>query len=64
MWADHFEALGTPSENEHFDNIFLNRVVSGDCEFFDSCTNNLFGVLCESLDYDEVACICSKLKWG
>ena len=22
MWADHFEALGTPSENEYFDNAF------------------------------------------
>ena len=20
MWADHFEALGTPTENEYFDN--------------------------------------------
>ena len=29
MWADHFEALGTPSENEYYDNAFLNRVVSG-----------------------------------
>ena len=26
MWADHFEALATLSENEHFDNAFLNRV--------------------------------------
>ena len=43
MWADHFEALGTPSENEYFDNTFLNRVVSGVPEIFDSCTNNPFG---------------------
>ena len=64
MWADHFEALGTPSENEYFDNTFLNRVVSGVREIFDSCTNNPFGVLCEPLDYDEVACVCSKLKLG
>ena len=28
-WADHFEALGTPSKNENFDNAFLSRVVSG-----------------------------------
>ena len=28
MSADHFEALGTPSEIEQFDNAFLNRVVS------------------------------------
>ena len=64
IWADHFEALGTPSENEYFDNAFLNRVVSGVREIFDSCTNNPFGVLCEPLDYNEVACVCSKLKLG
>ena len=64
MWADHFEALGTPSENEYFDNAFLSRVVSGVPEIFDSCTNNSFGVLCELLDYDEVVCVCSKLKLG
>ena len=22
MWADHFEALGTPSDNAHFDMVF------------------------------------------
>ena len=64
MWADHFEALGTPSENDYFDNVFLNRVVSGVREIFDCCTNNPFGVLCEPLDCDEVACVCSKLKLG
>ena len=64
MWADHFEELGTPTENEYFDNAFLSRVVSGVCEIFDSCTNNPFGVLCEPLDYDEVACVRSELKLG
>ena len=64
VWADHFEALGTPTENEYFDNAFLSRVVSGVREIFDSCTNNPFGVLCEPLDYDEVACVCFKLKLG
>ena len=64
MWADHFEALGTPSENQYFDNAFLNRVVSGVHEIFDSCTNNPFGVLCEPLDYDEIVCVCSELKLG
>ena len=62
MWADHFEALGTLSENEHFDNAFLNRVVSDVREIFDSCTNSPFRVLSESLEYNEVACVCSKLK--
>ena len=64
MWADHFEALGTPSENEYFDNAFLNHVVFGVRQIFDSCTNNPFGVLCEPLVYDEVAYVCSKLKLG
>ena len=35
MSADNFEELGTPSENEYFDNAFLNRVVSGVREIFD-----------------------------
>ena len=43
---------------------FLSRIVSGVREIFDYCTNNPFGVLCEPLDYDEVACVCSKLKLG
>ena len=64
MWADHFEALGTPSEDEYFDNAFLSRVVSGVCEIFDPCTNNPKGLLYEPLDNDEVACVCSILKLG
>ena len=61
MWADHFDALGTPSENEHFDNAFLNRVVPSDREIFHSCTNNPSGYyICEPLDYNEVACVCSN----
>ena len=26
MWADHFEALGSPSKNLNFDNDFFSRV--------------------------------------
>ena len=26
MWAEHFEALGTPSENSKFDDDFFSRV--------------------------------------
>ena len=33
-------------------------------EIFDSFINNPFGALCEPLDCDEVACVCSKLKLG
>ena len=28
MWADHFEELGTPSENTQFDSDFLTRVTT------------------------------------
>ena len=59
-----FKSLVTPSENEHFDNDFLNHVVYGVHEIFASCTNSPFGILCEPLKYDEVACVCSKLKLG
>ena len=55
MWADRFEALGTPSENDYFYNTSPNRVVSGVREIFDSCTNNPFGLL-------FVAGVCSELK--
>ena len=58
MWADHFEALGTPTENEYFDNAFLSRVVSGVREIFDSCTNNPFRVLCEPLRPGETSQHC------
>ena len=30
MWADHFEALGTPSSNMNFDDNFVARV-TGKC---------------------------------
>ena len=28
MWVNHFEALGTPSNSENFDNNFLARVTA------------------------------------
>ena len=40
MWADHFEALGAPAENAHFDNGFLDTVARGVQEIFISCTND------------------------
>ena len=42
MWADHFEALGTPSYNAHFDNGFLDTVARGVQEII-SCTNDYTG---------------------
>ena len=64
MWADHFEALGTPSENAHFDNGFLDTVVRGVQEIFISCTNDCTRALSQPLEYEEVAHICTNLKAG
>ena len=45
MWADHFKALATPSENAHFDNGFLDTVARVVQEIFISCTNDCTGAL-------------------
>ena len=63
-WADHFEALGTPSENAHFDNGFLDTVDRGVQKIFISCTNDCTGALSQPLEYEEVARICTNLKVG
>ena len=55
MWTDHFEALGTPSENAHFDNGFLDTVARGVQEIFISCTKDYTGALGQPLEYEEVA---------
>ena len=34
MWADHFEALGTPSVNENFDSNFLTCVTASVADIF------------------------------
>ena len=64
MWADHFEALGTPPENAHFDNGFLDTVARGVQEIFISCINDSTGVLSQPLEYEEDAHICTNLKAG
>ena len=64
MWADHFQALGTPSENAHFDNGFLDTVARGVQEILTSCTNDCTGALSQPLEYEEVAHICTNLKAG
>ena len=55
MWADHFEALGTPSVNENFDSSFLTCVTAGVAEIFKSCAENPSADLCAPLEYEEVA---------
>ena len=38
MWADHFEALGTPSVSVRYDNDFLTCVTTSVKDIFNSCT--------------------------
>ena len=64
MWADHFEALGTPSANLNFDNDFAVRVSIRAKEILEHCLHNPLGILNELLSYKEVANVCSRLKLG
>ena len=64
MWAGHFEELSTPSENIQFDSDFLTRVTDNVQEVFTSCTDDQSGVLSGSLQYEDVARVCSQLKPG
>ena len=63
MWADHFEALDTPSVNENFDSNFLTCVTAGIAEILKS-SEDPSGALCAPLEYEEVAHVCSGLKPG
>ena len=40
MWADHFEALGTPSESATYDNGFAAQVSAHVKESFETCLDN------------------------
>ena len=62
LWADHFEALGTPSANLNFDNDFAVRVSTCVKEILEHCLHNPIEILNEPLSYKEVANVCSKLK--
>ena len=64
MWADHFKAFGTPSVNENFDSNFLTCVTTGVAGMFKSCAEDPSGALCASLEYEQVARVCSRLKPG
>ena len=63
MWADHFETLGTPF-NDNFDNNFCADIANRVREVFDSCMNNPSGELCEPFRYEEVESVCASLKAG
>ena len=64
MWADHFEALGTPSESATYDNGFATLVSAHVKDTVEACLDDPRGFLNEPLTYDEIANICSKLKPG
>ena len=64
MWANHFEALGTPFTSSNFDNDFYDRVTTHVQGIFINCTEDSSGVLNEPLQYEEVAKVCSRLKRG
>ena len=64
MWADHFEALGTPSVSARYDNDFCTRIATSVKDILTSCIEDLSGVLNEPFQYDEIECVCSQLKPG
>ena len=64
MWANHFEALGTPFALSKFDNDFYDRVTARVQGIFINCTEDFTGVLNEPLKYEDVAKVCSRLKRG
>ena len=64
MWADHFEALGTPLAGMGFDDNFCARITNRVKEMFEICVEDPSGVLNEPLVYEEVARVCSRLKLG
>ena len=65
MWADHFEALGTPTVSlNFFDNEFANSISTHIRNIFQNCINDPMGALNKPLTYEEVASICSNLKPG
>ena len=64
MWADHFEALGTPSESATYDNGFAALVSAHVKETVEACLDDPGGILNEPLTYDEIVNVCSRLKPG
>ena len=62
MWADHFEALGTPSVSTRYDNEFCTRIAISVKNILTSFIEDPSAVLKEPLQYDEVEWVCSQLK--
>ena len=64
MWADHFEALGTPLVTENFDSNFLTCVTASVAGIFKSGVEDPSGAFCAPQEYEEDARVCSRLKPG
>ena len=62
MWADHFGALGTPSEIVTFDKGFFTEVTDCVRESLSSFLTDPRGVPSEPLEQEEIAHVCSNLK--
>ena len=62
MWADHFEALGTPTVNLNFDNKFGDLISTHVQTIFQNCTSDSTGALSGLLTYEEVASVYSNKK--
>ena len=64
MWADHFEALGTPTINLNFNNEFADLISTHVQTISQNCTSDSTGALSGPLTYEKVASVCSNLKSG
>ena len=64
MWADHFEALGTPTINLNFDNEFADLILTHVQTIFQNCTSDSTGAFRGPLTYKEVATVSSNLNPG
>ena len=62
MWANHFEALGTPSVSDDMITIFFARIVTSVKDILTPCIEDPSGILNEPLQYDEVECVCSHAR--
>ena len=51
MWADHFEALGTPSVSARYDNDFCTCIATSVKDILTSCIEDPSGVLHEPFQY-------------
>ena len=57
MWADQFEALGTPTVNLNVDNEIADLISTHVQTIFQNCTSDSTGALSGQLTYEEVASI-------